>query len=1081
MIIVDLIHNLSLLISLSVLSGFINNKLAEKQTLMNYLQGILFGLTAIAGMLNPFVFTQGIIFDGRTIIISICTMFFGPVSGLIAAVLTVGFRYYLGGAGVTMGLYISTAAYLVGLVFYGLKKAKQSNQVSLIQLYSMGLIIHLIMIGSIIALPSQYRAETFRKISFTVVVIFPFVTVLIGRILSSFELNRDFINKLTKRENHFRTTLYCIGDGVITTNEYGDITNMNTMAEKLTGWSENNAKGVKLEKVFKILNEDTKQEIENPTEIVLNNATPTILNKILLVNKNDITIPISCSISPIKESKEKNSGVVIAIQDQTEERLKQQRLFESNLKFSRIFETTSNAISLTKLETGEIVEINAGFESLFGYSRKEAIGKSTLELDLWQNPSDRNLLVYILKKDGKVKDYEMRGRNKNGEEIIGLISANTIYIDEKPLILLNIHDITERTKSKEALKESEMKNDAFLMAIPDMIFLMQKTGEVISFKNDIDKSIDINFEEIKGKHIRELLPPELASLTLEKIYDLFKTRQPQVHEFELNNGNKKFILENRLVLFGENQVLSIVRNITDKKEAEKKILRLSRAVEQSAASIIVTNTKGKIEYINSKFTETTGYTFDEVVGLNPFFLSSEITPEIDIEEIWAKVIRHNEWKSELLNKRKNGETYWVSATVSSIQNSNGEIVNYIVLEEDISEQKKMTEELILAKHKAEEMNKIKSYFFANMSHELRTPFIGILGFSELLSDMILDPELRHYAEQIKKSSRRLTETLNKILHVTRIEFNKVEVKINSFDVNKSLKETIAVFKQLAKENNTELKANLTQDNFIINSDKRLFEEIVTNLVNNAIKFTHNGVVEISFKLDEQNDEQFYKLSVKDTGVGIPKEKQHLIWQEFRQVSEGLSRSFEGTGLGLTIAKKYVEILGGKIDVESEVGIGSTFNVCLPVKNHYEEVKFYSNDIKTTETVTAGKRVDILYVEDDVITVNYMKIIFKSLYNIDSAMDAESALRKIDQTKFDLILMDINLGKGIDGVELMKKIRTYSGYENLPIIAVTAFADEKDKVEFLSKGFSDYISKPFSRIEITSLIEKTLSANKIISE
>jgi len=228
------------------------------------------------------------------------------------------------------------------------------------------------------------------------------------------------------------------------------------------------------------------------------------------------------------------------------------------------------------------------------------------------------------------------------------------------------------------------------------------------------------------------------------------------------------------------------------------------------------------------------------------------------------------------------------------------------------------------------MNKIKSYFFASMSHELRTPFVGILGFAELLEETLTNSEEKEFASQILKSSKRLIQTLNKILDISLLESTEPVLNLTDLDVNELVTETGEMFVQYAKVNNTAINIKAEFAGGKIISDKKLLEAILSNLVNNAVKFTHNGIIEITSKKNTVDETDHLEIKVADTGIGIPREKQAIIWQEFRQVSEGYNRSFEGTGLGLTITKKYIDALSGKIHLESEEGKGSVFTVEFPV-------------------------------------------------------------------------------------------------------------------------------------------------------
>jgi PAS domain S-box-containing protein len=541
-------------------------------------------------------------------------------------------------------------------------------------------------------------------------------------------------------------------------------------------------------------------------------------------------------------------------------------------------------------------------------------------------------------------------------------------------------DITISKAAEKALRESESKNRAFLNAIPDIIFILSQDGIFLDYKSESNDQLLLLPEQFIGKHIRDVLPEKLALLTTEKIGKLFTSRQTQVYEYQIEQNGILKSFENRLVFSGDNQILSIIRDITASKEAEEKIKRLTHAIEQSKVSIVITDVKGKIEYFNPMFSYITGYTYDELKGNDINVISSGTPNENILEEMWSTINTGKGWSGEFLNKKKNGELFWVSANVSPIFSNDGRIINFIAIEEDITEQKKITQELIDAKNKAEEMNKVKSYFFANMSHELRTPFVGILGFSEMLTECLPDPEYKGYAEQILKSAKRLTDTLNKILNITRLEFDRYELSPEDVDINELILETSGLYSQSCKNNNSYIKTNLHFDKKLIKVDRRLAEEILNNLISNAVKFTQDGVIDISNRRIEIENKNVLEIVISDTGLGIPKEMQDIIWQEFRQASEGYSRSFEGTGLGLTITKKYIELLEGNIYLESELGKGSTFTLHIPFEAVDTEIaltdKMNKSKLPAKSQEIQISKPKILYVEDDIISLDYITLVLK---------------------------------------------------------------------------------------------------------
>ncbi|MGQ9798579.1 MAG: sensor histidine kinase [Ignavibacterium sp.] len=311
----------------------------------------------------------------------------------------------------------------------------------------------------------------------------------------------------------------------------------------------------------------------------------------------------------------------------------------------------------------------------------------------------------------------------------------------------------------------------------------------------------------------------------------------------------------------------------------------------------------------------------------------------------------------------NGKKIWLELSNSFIEFP-GQNVLLLSIFRDVTEKKQMIDDLIDAKVKAEEMNRVKSYFFANMSHELRTPFVGILGFSEVLKSELKDqPELARMIDLINTSGQRLLETLNLILNISKLEAGKLEIRMADANIIPLLETSFNLFSTVAKKKNLEYKFNKPSDEIICRIDPALFQNIFNNLLNNAVKFTKQGSVVLNVRPTDNS----VLIEVTDTDIGIPDSHQSLIWEDFRQVSEGITRSFEGTGLGLTIVKKYTELLNGKISLKSKVGEGSTFSVEFPIvktKLDPDLEKVAERVQREIEQKIALLNYQILYVEDD---------------------------------------------------------------------------------------------------------------------
>lgn len=395
-----------------------------------------------------------------------------------------------------------------------------------------------------------------------------------------------------------------------------------------------------------------------------------------------------------------------------------------------------------------------------------------------------------------------------------------------------------------------------------------------------------------------------------------------------------------------------------------------------------------------------------------------------------------------------------------------------ILSNDITERKIMLNDLIEAKNKAEEINRIKSFFFANMSHELRTPFVGILGYAELLYDTITDTSAREMLRGLLMTSRRIKNTLTKILSLSELEFSQREYKKEKTDIREIIENVSREFEIHALQKNLSLKTNTGNEPLVIETEATLLREILSNLISNAIIYTDRGKVEVIARKIVRNNKMAVQLRVVDTGIGIPGSKQKIIWEDFRQASEGYTRSYQGTGLGLSIVKKCAEFLDGNLSLESREGEGSTFTLELP----FEQTGQEHNEIELESphrTVSAAgfKEPRILYVEDDQMTVDVVNRSLSPHFNIEFASDADTVLNYVSQKHYNLIFMDINLGGRLNGTDLVRIIRGNTEYMDVPIIAVTAYASETDRQNLLASGMSDFIAKPFMMKELQDAVER----------
>lgn len=384
-------------------------------------------------------------------------------------------------------------------------------------------------------------------------------------------------------------------------------------------------------------------------------------------------------------------------------------------------------------------------------------------------------------------------------------------------------------------------------------------------------------------------------------------------------------------------------DITNTKHAEEELRKLSRAVEQSPTSVMITNTAGVLTYVNPKFIEMTGYSFEEAIGQKPSLISSGEKSPQEYKQLWQTISSGGEWRGEFHNKRKDGSLYWEYASISAITNEHGKIQAYLAVKEDITERKQTMSALIRAKEQAEMASHSKTQFLANMSHELRTPLNAIIGFSEIIKGEMFGPinneNYLDYSANILSSGQHLLDVINDILDVSRIEAGTMDVRDEDVNVTELCHAALGMMRDQSRVSNLTLRDTIEGNLPLVRGDGIRIKQIVLNLLSNAIKFTPDeGKIDFVAHFDDSTNE--IVLIVRDTGCGIPKDKRDTILEPFEQVSDIYTRSHEGSGLGLFLVNSFVKLHAGTLNIESHSAIdngqnsetGTTITVRLPI-NH----------------------------------------------------------------------------------------------------------------------------------------------------
>ena len=740
------------------------------------------------------------------------------------------------------------------------------------------------------------------------------------------------------------------------------------------------------------------------------------------------------------------------------------------------------------IEENYMIWDNKMFE-LYGISENDF----PTNIDAWTNglhPEDKQRAIDECNSalNGE-KDFDTIFRVLHPNAKILYLKADAVVIrnsEGKAIRMIGVNkDITQLKLSEEKLNESEKKFRNIFENAQEGIFQTNIDGSYISVNPSLAKMYGFDSPDELISSRLDIAKDAYADPNERNIFLSLMNEYGFVKGFEYEvkrkDGSKIWFYEDAKAIKDENGKTKyfegFVIDITERKLSEEKLKESEKFVNSIANETIdiiyIFDVQSeKNIYINKNLRELLGYESDEVPDDSIELINLLIHPEDKNNFYYMETIQN--WPNEYINnyeyrlKDAAGQWRWFSGREKEFQHKDGKIYSIIGIVTDITEKKKQEIELIKAKERAEASDNLKSAFLKNISHEIRTPFNGILGFLEFMQydDDISKEEKDEYFKIINKSSDRLMKTINDIVEISQIQIGQINLDITNTKINILSSNLFDKFKPDADSKGLEfiLKNDLLKD-IVIDTDNYKLFCILSVFIDNAIKFTRKGNVEFGYRIKSDVIE-FY---VKDTGIGIRKEDYQIIFEYFMQADVSDTRLYEGSGLGLSIAKAYAELLNGKIWFESDVGKGSVFYFSLPYSTENIENVIFENMDLVIETKNENKKLNILIVEDDEISTELISINIKPISN--RIMLSQSGINAIEICRknpdIDLILMDIRIAD-ISGYEATKQIRQFN--KDVIIIAQTAFGLTGDREKAIEAGCNDYITKPIKKIILLEKIE-----------
>ena len=1004
-----LVVNAALLLALALFAGLIPRSVEPgAAAVRRTLTGLVVATFGVAVMLVPVALAPGLVFDVRSVLLSVAGMFFGIIPTAIGMLATAALRWSMGGVAAVPGIAVILASGAIGLLWRRIAKDRL-HRIGAVELYGFGLVVHVTMVAILSTLPPPYAAQFWREAVAPVMLIYPVLTVIVGRLLAGRLAAERAVEALRASEARFRT-LFEGGPAIllIVDPADGSVVDANPAAVAFYGWSLEELRRRRLDEIDTLPRGELLLALARARAQDAR-AAGAFRHRLADGSERDVEMisgPIERDGRPL---------LYALVVDVHERRRAEERQREDARRREQ-----AQALAAERDRRGRLAALNLA-EDAVRAQRQAAAALGRLQLLIDHAPA----ALAMFDRDLRFTTVSRRFVTDYGLEGVPLIGRHHYEVfPEIPEDLRAIH--------RRAL-----------------------AGEVARGDGTLDRG---------GGRI---------------VHGRWEVRPWRDDRGEIGG----------MVLFTE--------DLSEERLAKEQLVKLSQAVEQSPLSIVITNPEAEIEYVNDAFVEATGYGREEVLGRNPRILNSGKTPAATYRDMWAALQAGRSWKGEFVNRRKDGSEYVEFATVSPIFAADGRPAHYLALKEDVTEKKRIgqeldryrnhlealveerTRQLEAALERAEVANRAKSAFLANMSHEIRTPLNAVVGLTHLLLVEDPTPRQRDRLVKIDASAGHLLSIVSDVLDLAKIEAGKASLDEHDFHLSTVLDHVGSIVSGAAQAKGLSLEIDGHAVPVWLHGDAARLRQALLNLASNAVKFTERGSVRVTGELLEAAAGRLrVRFEVADTGIGIAPEVIPKLFGAFEQGDASITRAYGGSGLGLAVTRRLAELMGGDVGIDSTPGVGTRvwFTAVLrPGRGEAPAFDRAARADRATERARPLPAALVLVADDHPINREVaVELLHRFGVAVEAVENGREAVDRARERRYDAILMDVQMPE-LDGLQATRAIRALPGYERVPILAMTANAFEEDRRACLEAGMDDFVAKPVDPFALRATLEAWLTA------